>query len=259
MLDFGPQQDLLTVLLIDDDLVSREVMATVLTMSGYTVHTAAGGEASLEVLADGGCVPSVILVDAQMPGLSGSQLIEKLRARSRASIYVISASNAPDEMVAGADGFLLKPLTSDGLQKLLRAHAPRAAHSEPPSSSAAPVAQTGDPVVNPKTLAELREMMPAAAVRQIYAAIVADLDKRIAALEAAIAAGDAAEVRRIGHAIKGGCGMAGALQAARLGASIESGILESNGNHLDNTSSVIGDLRAAARRLESMLEAGFPA
>jgi CheY-like chemotaxis protein/HPt (histidine-containing phosphotransfer) domain-containing protein len=259
MLDFGPQQDLLTVLLIDDDLVSREVMATVLTMSGYTVHTAAGGEASLEVLADGGCVPSVILVDAQMPGLSGSQLIEKLRARSRASIYVISASNAPDEMVAGADGFLLKPLTSDGLQKLLRAHAPRAAHSEPPSSSAAPVAQTGDPVVNPKTLAELREMMPAAAVRQIYAAIVADLDKRIAALEAAIAAGDAAEVRRIGHAIKGGCGMAGALQAARLGASLESGILESNGNHLDNTSSVIGDLRAAARRLESMLEAGFPA
>jgi len=54
MLDFGSQQDLLTVLLIDDDLVSREVMATVLTMSGYTVHTASGGEASLEVLADGG-------------------------------------------------------------------------------------------------------------------------------------------------------------------------------------------------------------
>jgi CheY-like chemotaxis protein len=259
MLDFGPQQDLLTVLLIDDDLVSREVMATVLTMSGYTVHTASGGEASLAVLADGGCVPSVILVDAQMPGLSGSQLIEELRARSRASIYVISASNAPDEMVAGADGFLLKPLTSDGLQKLLRAHAPRAIRSEPPSSTPAPVAQTGDPVVNPKTLAELREMMPAAAVRQIYAAIVADLDKRIAALEAAIAAGDAAEVRRIGHAIKGGCGMAGALQAARLGALLESGTLESNGNHLDNTSSVIGDLRAAARRLESMLEAGFPA
>ena len=247
------------MLLIDDDLVSREVMATVLTMSGYTVHTAAGGEASLEVLADGGCVPRVILVDAQMPGLSGSELIAELRARSRASIYVISASNAPDEMVAGADGFLLKPLTADGLQKLLKAHAPRAAHSEPPSSGPASVAQTGDPVVSPRTLAELREMMPAAAVRQIYSAIVADLDHRIRALEAAIAAGDAAEARRIGHAIKGGCGMAGALQAARLGALLESGVLESNGNHLDDSSGVIGDLRAAARRLESMLEAGFPA
>jgi len=57
------------VLLIDDDLVSREVMATVLAMSGYTVHTAAGGEESLELLAGGECVPSAILMDAQMPGL----------------------------------------------------------------------------------------------------------------------------------------------------------------------------------------------
>ena len=70
----------------------------------------------------------------------------------------------------------------------------------------------------PETLAQLREMMPEAAVRQIYAAIVADLARRIAALETAIANRDAAEIRRIGHAIKGGCGMAGALQAARLGA-----------------------------------------
>jgi CheY-like chemotaxis protein/HPt (histidine-containing phosphotransfer) domain-containing protein len=259
MRDFGSRQDTLTVLLIDDDLVSREVMATVLTMSGYTVHTAAGGEASLEVLADGGCVPSVILVDARMPGLSGSELISELRARSRASIYVISASTAPDEIVAGADGFLLKPLTADCLQKLLKAHAPPAARSEPPGSSPALVEQNGDPVVSPKTLAEFREMMPPAAVGQIYRAIVADLDQRIRALEAAIAAGDAAEVRRIGHAIKGGCGMAGALQAASLGALLESGVLESNGNHLDDSSGVIGDLRAAARRLESMLKAGFPA
>jgi CheY-like chemotaxis protein/HPt (histidine-containing phosphotransfer) domain-containing protein len=259
MRDYGLQQDLLTVLLIDDDLVSREVMATVLTMSGYTVHTAAGGEASLKVLAAGGCVPTVILVDAQMPGLSGSQLIDELRAHSRASIYVISASNAPDEMVAAADGFLLKPLTAESLQKLLKVHAPPVAHPETLHSSSAPVPQSGDPAVSPEILAQLREMMPAPAVRQIYAAIVADLDKRIAALEAAIARGDAAEARRIGHAIKGGCGMAGALQASRLGASIESGILESNGNHLDNDSSVMVDLRAATRHLESMLKAGFPA
>jgi CheY-like chemotaxis protein len=68
MLDFGPPKDLPTVLLIDDDLVSREVMATVLTMSGYTVHTAANGAASLQLLAGGECVPGVILMDAQMPG-----------------------------------------------------------------------------------------------------------------------------------------------------------------------------------------------
>jgi CheY-like chemotaxis protein len=254
----GLQQDLLSVLLIDDDLVSREVMATVLTMSGYAVHTAANGEASLEVLAEGGCVPAVILMDAQMPGLSGERLIEKLRALCKANIYVISASTAPDEMVKAADGFVLKPLTSDCLQKIIGAHKPQPARAAPSSLDALDQ-QAEDPVVNPKILAQLREMMPAAAVRQIYTAVVADLEKRIAALEAAIAHGDAAEVRRLGHALKGGCSMAGAVQAARLGASIESGVLESNGNLLGNNSSVLGELRTAARRLESMLKAEFPA
>jgi len=260
MLDSSPQHDLLTVLLIDDDLVSREVMATILTMSGYAVHTAAEGGAALQLLEGGECAPSVILMDAQMPGLSGTRLIEGIRARSKAKVFVVSASKAPEEMVAAADGFLLKPLTGDGLQKFLQAHPSQATPSKSPqpSTAPAPVADASDPVISPTTLAQLKEMMPEAAVRQIYAAIVADLDRRIGALETAIANGDDAEVRRIGHAIKGGCSMAGALQAARLGKLIESGILDSKSNQRDNSASVVDDLRAAVRKLESMLVAGFP-
>ncbi len=73
-------------------------------------------------------------------------------------------------------------------------------------------------MVSAKILAQFRQMMPEAMVREIYAAVVADLNKRKAALETAIGRHDAVEVRRIGHTIKGGCGMAGAQQAARLGA-----------------------------------------
>jgi CheY-like chemotaxis protein len=236
------------MLLIDDDMISREVMATVLTMSGYTVHTAVSGEAALDLLAAGECVPGVILMDAQMPGLSGTQLIEQLRARSRAIVYAISGSGAPEDVVAAADGFLLKPFGPDALGRMLEKRqaqsAPAAARKKSPSR----------PVVNPETLAQLREMMPEAAVRQIYAAIVADLARRIAALEVAIAKNDAAEIRRIGHAIKGGCSMAGALQAASIGAAFES-----PGNHLDNNSALLEDLRAAALNLKRMLEAEFSA
>jgi CheY-like chemotaxis protein len=53
MFSFGKQQPSPTLLLIDDDLVSREVMATVLTMSGYAVHTAEGGAPALKLLEDG--------------------------------------------------------------------------------------------------------------------------------------------------------------------------------------------------------------
>ena len=101
-------------------------------------------------------------------------------------------------------------------------------------------------------------MMPEEGVREIYAAIVADLADRTVKVQAALARGDAAEVRRIGHAIKGGCAMAGAQQAARLGALIESGMLDPRSNQLDN-SNVLGDLRAAVRNLQRMLEAEFPA
>ena len=262
MPDFAPLPELPTLLLIDDDMVSREVLATVLTMTGYTVHTAASGEASVELLDSGSCVPTVVLLDAQMPGLSGTRLIEQLRARCEARIITVSASKAPDEVLAAADGFLLKPFAADALKKLLEGQeAQSAPTAASPSSSILEESglDPGAPVVNPETLAQLREMMPETAVKQIYQAIVADLYKRLAALEAAIAKGDDAEIRRIGHSIKGGCGMAGALQAARIGALLQSGGLESaNRNQLDNSTTLVGDLRTAARNLESMLVQEFP-
>jgi CheY-like chemotaxis protein len=263
MHDFAPPPELPTLLLIDDDMVSREVMATVLTMTGYTVHTAASGEESLELLGSGGCIPTVILLDAQMPGLSGIRLIEQLRSRCPARIVAISASKAPDEVIAAADGFLLKPFAADALQKLLEGREPQTAPtaaSPAPTILEKPALDPTAPVVNPETLAQLREMMPETAVKQIYQAIIADLYKRLAALEAAIAKGDDAEVRRIGHSIKGGCGMAGALQAARIGALLQTDAPESaNRNQLDNSTALLGDLRIAARNLESMLEQEFPA
>src|ERR1700683_4909707 len=95
MLQRSSEGRLPIVLLIDDDLVSREVTATVLTMTGFAVHTAVDGDAALEMLAKAAFRPGVILMDAQMPGLSGVNLIAALRSHSKARIYVVSGS---DEM-----------------------------------------------------------------------------------------------------------------------------------------------------------------
>jgi HPt (histidine-containing phosphotransfer) domain-containing protein len=108
-------------------------------------------------------------------------------------------------------------------------------------------------------------MMPAAAVREILAALVADLDRRMEALEAAIAVGDAGQTRRIGHAIKGGAAIAGAAQLARIGAAIESGAPDNHAagcsgsaerNQLDNASNRLADLRQASTNLRRMLDEG---
>lgn len=242
MLGIGERHELPTVLLIDDDHISREVIATVLTLHGYTVHTVSDGAASLAMLDAGQCAPQLILMDAQMTGLSGTQLIQELRHRCRASIYAISGSDIPGDLKAAADGFLLKPFGPEALQALV------AKNSLPPK-----VQEPVLPVIQLETLAQFRQIMPEPMVREIYTAVAADLLKRSAALEAAIARSDAAEVRRIGHAIKGGCSMAGAAQVAQLGARIEA-----ESDQLDNSASLLRELASASLDLQRMLEEEFP-
>ena len=250
MLERPAERHLPVVLLIDDDLVSREVAATVLTMAGFVVHTAVSGDAALEMLTKGAFWPGVVLMDAQMPGLSGTELIAQLRGSTNARIFAISGSNVPAEVADAADGFLMKPFNAEGLSKLLDGHQPEAVTT---------LLDPEEPVVSVEVLSQLRKVMPESAVRQIYSAVVSDLSARIIALGAAIAKGDAAEIRRIGHAIKGGCGMAGAVQAAHLGALLEVTPLNLKDNQLDNSTILLSDLRAAAQGLKRMLDAELPA
>ena len=244
MLGIGASRDLPTVLIIDDDMVSREVMATVLTMTGYTIHTAAQGEEAVALLDAGTCRPEVILMDAQMPGLKGAGLVKELRARSQAAIYAMSGSDISDDLKSAVDGHLAKPFGPQALRQLMEKH-----HAPPPAA-------TGEeaPVIKAETLAQLRSLMSEKAVREIYMAVVDDLDKRCAALQRSITAGDTNEIKRLGHAIKGGAAMAGAMQVSRAGAQLEAG-----GDQLDNVPTMMEQLKAAGRNLRRMLDAEFPA
>ena len=239
----GEGRRLPTVLIIDDDMVSREVMATVLTMSGYTVHTAERGPEALDMLDAKACAPEVILMDTQMPGLSGANLIRQLRSRSQAVLYAISGSHAPAAVIEGTDGFLMKPFGPEALQRVLEQHT-----QEIVTATVSTV-----PVINPETLAQWRALMPDRAVADIYLAVVSDLERRFAPLERAITEGNGTEVKRIGHAIKGGCGMAGAQQAAKLGEQLETG-----GDDLVSSARVLDQLRLAMEDLKRMLDAEFP-
>ncbi len=241
----------LAVLLIEDDPVGRAIIATLLAALGCTVDAVASGEEALarRMTAAGhpeALAPDAILMDAQMPGLSGCALIAALRARSFASIYVVSASPPAPEIMAAADGFLQKPFDAAALAQLLD----RCQSAPGPS-----LLDGADPAIDAAVLAQFRALMPEPAVREIYEQVVADLDRRIGLLAAAFAQDDQAEARRIGHAIKGGCGMAGAVEAARLGALVEAWDRKTGDNQLDDSGRFLRDLRAAARRLRNMLNA----
>ena len=71
MLGIGEKHELTNVFLIDDDLISREVIATVLTCTDTWCIRARTGDGALEMLAARTVTPGVVLMDAQLPGLRG--------------------------------------------------------------------------------------------------------------------------------------------------------------------------------------------
>ncbi len=99
------------ILVVEDDLSTREALSMLLSAEGYGVSTAADGVAALEQLRDGQR-PGLILLDLMMPLMDGWQFRhEQLRDPSLANIPVIvcSASWRPAKAAAA----LCKPsLTS---------------------------------------------------------------------------------------------------------------------------------------------------
>jgi signal transduction histidine kinase/CheY-like chemotaxis protein len=86
-----------TVLLVDDEEVVRASTADMLGEIGYAVAQAASAEEALRLL-EGGLLPSVVISDHLMPGMSGTELAQSLR-RTRPDMPVLIISG-----YAEADG-----------------------------------------------------------------------------------------------------------------------------------------------------------
>ena len=102
------------VLVIDDDLIMREVIQALLEAGGLEVTVATDGQKGLELLAGGR--PDLVMVDHQMPGRSGAEVVRRLRAdASTRDLALVLMSGGTADVVgalareAGADGFLVKP------------------------------------------------------------------------------------------------------------------------------------------------------
>jgi DNA-binding NtrC family response regulator len=101
------------ILVVDDEAAARAALAELLRDEGYVVHTAGDGFKALGQLEE--WAPDVVVTDVQMPGMSGIELMEKVRERMPAVGVVVmtafgSVENAVAAMQAGADDYLTKPV-----------------------------------------------------------------------------------------------------------------------------------------------------
>lgn len=105
-----------TVLVADDDLDIRELVAFKLAQAGYEVRSAPDGVAALDAARAGGV--DLVVLDLMMPGLSGLDVCAELRrAPATAELPVIMlTARAQDQDVAtgfaaGADDYVVKPFS----------------------------------------------------------------------------------------------------------------------------------------------------
>jgi two-component system, NtrC family, response regulator HydG len=112
------------ILVIDDDDAVRESIGRMLRGMGYVVQPARTGEEGVELARTAGF--DVILSDLRMPGMSGIDVLRKLReARVDAAFIVMtgfgSIDSAVESMKLGAIDFMQKPFFRDELLMRVRA------------------------------------------------------------------------------------------------------------------------------------------
>ncbi len=235
--------DKTSVLVVDDDAVSRELLLLLLLREGYSVNTADSGAQALNYLrAQEGVLPQVILTDLQMPGISGAKLARALRDLCCARTLLIAMSgSSPDEAVCNDyDAFLLKPFTMDQLAAAI------AGRQVAPAGSSS---KEEAPVLDEAIYEKLTASMSADKLARLFGMCLDDVTKRIGMMCEAVSAGDDASYKREAHAIKGGCGMVGALELQRLATTMENKGLAAN--HV----ATFDEFLLARDRLKRMLNA----
>jgi len=114
------------ILVVEDSAVYRHLLSTQLAEWGFPAETTPDAESALPIIAAAE-VPMVLLVDWELPGMSGLQLLcelRKLHLKHYVYALVLTARSGKDDVAealnAGADDYLVKPFHEQEFQARIR-------------------------------------------------------------------------------------------------------------------------------------------
>ncbi len=109
-------QSKLSVLIVDDNQDIRDLLTHILEPHGFLISTAPDGITALQIIEES--PPNLILLDVMMPGISGYEVVAKLRAHSNSiiaglPILLITAKSQLEDLdtglASGATSYLIQP------------------------------------------------------------------------------------------------------------------------------------------------------
>ncbi len=235
----------LSILVVDDHPINREVAAGHLRRLGHEVDLASGGEEA--ILAASKRDYDVVFMDLQMPGTSGIEatrrLLEATADRRPPHVIALTASVYEEDREAcrraGMCDFVGKPIDLPQLQAVLcRAAEERGA---------------GPRVLSREALAKLRhieDLGDPAFMERLVRIFLADAPERIGQMKAALAASDPPTIARQSHALASSSAYLGAVRFSEACAAVEAAARE---GRLDGLSTGIDDIAARLVEVERAL------
>jgi len=122
-----------TILVVDDEPQIRRVLQAALSSSGYDVIEAKNGQEAVEMVIRER--PALILMDVNMPGMSGLEACSKIRLSFPGPIIMATVRNSEQDKIqaldSGADDYVVKPFTMGELLARIRAALRRSASEGP--------------------------------------------------------------------------------------------------------------------------------
>lgn len=111
------------ILLVDDNLINRQIGARILEKYGHTVHLATNGYEALDWVKKQAF--DLIFMDCQMPEMDGFETTEKLRKMKCQTPIIALTANTSDEdrqaaFQSGMNDFMTKPFVPDKIQKIIQ-------------------------------------------------------------------------------------------------------------------------------------------
>jgi len=123
------------ILIVDDDLELLGLISYALRQAGYITVEADDGPAALTAFEKEN--PSLVILDVNLPRLSGLDVCKKIRETSATPVMMLTVRNAEEDQVQaldlGADDYLTKPFSPRTLLARVRALLRRSAGAEKPA------------------------------------------------------------------------------------------------------------------------------
>lgn len=243
-----------SLLCVEDNPLNLRLLEHLIdSLPDVTMHSAPSGSLGLELAA--AHLPDVIVLDLNLPGMDGFEVLRRLRAQPETRdtpVIALTASAMPNDvargMRAGFFRYLTKPLDFDAfLAAVDAALSPGDVRPQAPDRNApAPRAAAGpdDLVLDPRRVEELRKIGRSGKLLRSLATFGTEVEARIAELRALQATGDLEAVRRAAHTLKGLSLNFGARRVGSLSGRIEALAKSGDGDALP---AALADLDEAGR------------